>query len=168
MPRIECTLSSARVRICQGSRPCDQTFHDPMMNSRLFCGTDQFTHQINNANSLKSTQISLFRLFVSSLLPRMNITNDPMSFSDCPRDYSLANHRTEAIVLVGINILSCFLGTIGNLLVFMTVFNTPAMNQSSFHYFVSSLAMSDLINALVSHLYLSFSLRAVRALCVFL
>ena len=80
----------------------------------------------------------------------MNITNDPMSFSDCPRDYSLANHRTDAIVLVGINILSCFLGTIGNLLVFMTVFNTPAMNQSSFHYFVSSLAMSDLINALVS------------------
>ena len=80
----------------------------------------------------------------------MNITNDPMSFSDCPRDYSLANHRTEAIVLVGINILSCFLGTIGNLLVFMTVFNTPAMNQSSFHYFVSSLAMSDLINALVT------------------
>ncbi|XP_044175222.1 adenosine receptor A1-like [Acropora millepora] len=121
-----------------------------MMNSRLFCGTDQFTHQMNNANSLKSTQISLFRLFLSSLLPRMNITNDPMSFSDCPRDYSLANHRTEAIVLVGINILSCFLGTIGNLLVFMTVFNTPAMNQSSFHYFVSSLAMGDLINALVS------------------
>ncbi|XP_074616576.1 uncharacterized protein LOC141875987 isoform X3 [Acropora palmata] len=60
------------------------------------------------------------------------------------------NHRTEAIVLVGINILSCFLGTIGNLLVFMTVFNTPAMKQSSFHYFVSSLAMSDLINALVT------------------
>ena len=80
----------------------------------------------------------------------MNITNDPMSFSDCPRDYSLANHRTEAIVLVGINILSCFLGTIGNLLVFMTVFNTPAMNQSSFHYLVSSLATSDLINALVT------------------
>ncbi|XP_044175512.1 dopamine D2-like receptor [Acropora millepora] len=121
-----------------------------MMNSRLFCGTDQFTHQRNNANSLKSTQISLFRLFLSSLLPRMNITNDPMSFSDCPRDYSLANHGIEAIVLVGINILSCFLGTIGNLLVFMTVFNTPAMNQSSFHYFVSSLAMADLINALVS------------------
>ena len=150
MPRIERTLFSVRVGICQGSRPCDQTFHDPMMNSRLFCGTDQFTHQINNANSLKSTQISLFRLFVPSMLPRMNITNDPMSFSDCPRDYSLANHRTEAIALVGINILSCFLGTIGNLLVFMTVFNTPAMKQSSFHYFVSSLAMADLINALVS------------------
>ncbi|XP_067052326.1 adenosine receptor A3-like [Acropora muricata] len=138
-----------------------------MMNSRLFCGADQFTHQRNNANSLKSTQISLFRLFVSSLLPRMNITNDPMSFSDCPRDYSLANHRTEAIVLVGINILSCFLGTIGNLLVFMTVFNTPAMNRSSFHYFVSSLAMGDLINALVSKpLFVVLTAGRASSLCI--
>lgn len=80
----------------------------------------------------------------------MNVTNDSMSFSDCPRDFSLANHPTEAIVLVGINILTCLLGTIGNLLVLMTVFNTPAMNQTSFHYFISSLAIADLINALVT------------------
>lgn len=69
---------------------------------------------------------------------------------ECPRDYSLANHPIEVSVLVGLNILSCLLGTVGNLLVFMAVYHTPGMNQTSFHYFITSLAVADLIVALIA------------------
>lgn len=79
----------------------------------------------------------------------MNVANDSLSL-ECPRDYSLANHPIEASILVGLNILSCLLGTVGNLLVCMAVFHTPGMNQTSFHYFITSLAIADLMVALIA------------------
>lgn len=78
----------------------------------------------------------------------MSVTTGSLPL-ECPRDYSLANHLIEISVLVGLNILFCLLGTVGNLLVFMAVYHTPGMNQTSFHYFITSLAIADLMVALI-------------------
>ena len=68
--------------------------------------------------------------------------------ASCPPQYSLAGHEAEARALVGINICTSFLGILGNLLVCVAVFTTQGMT-SSFHYFISSLAVADLTIALV-------------------
>ncbi|XP_020606477.1 alpha-1D adrenergic receptor-like [Orbicella faveolata] len=62
-------------------------------------------------------------------------------------DYMVA-HRVAALRLVGINICTSILGSLGNLLVCIAVFSTKGVT-SSFHYFISSLAAADLVIALV-------------------
>lgn len=68
--------------------------------------------------------------------------------SNCSTKYSLADFKTEALVLVGVNISTSLLGILGNLLVCLAVFTTQGLT-SSFHYFISSLALADLAIALV-------------------
>ena len=78
------------------------------------------------------------------------LVNDSPSSLDCSYEYSLASYPTEGSILVGINIFSILLGISGNLLVCMAVWTSPTMNQSSFHHFISSLAVADLIDAFIA------------------
>ena len=83
------------------------------------------------------------------MIPRstMIVTNDSSS-RNCSPEYSLAVYQTGGAFLVGMNILTSLFAVTGNLLVFMTVFNTPRMT-SSFQYFVANLAIADLTIALI-------------------
>ena len=79
--------------------------------------------------------------------PRM-FTLNVSSLSNCSFVYSLADDVVAAKCLVGINICTSILGSLGNMLVCIAVFTTRGMT-SSFHYFISSLAAADLVIALV-------------------
>lgn len=57
--------------------------------------------------------------------------------------------QVAAQYLVGINICTSVLGSLGNLLVCIAVFSTKGMT-SSFHYFILSLAAADLVIAVVA------------------
>ena len=82
-----------------------------------------------------------------AFLPRHTMFAQNISSSNCSVVYS-ANDVAVAKCLVGINICTSILGALGNLLVCIAVFSTKGMT-SSFHYFISSLAAVDLVNALV-------------------
>lgn len=89
-----------------------------------------------------------------------------VSSSNCPSDYSLADHVVVAKTLVGINICASILGTLGNLLVCIAVFTTQGMT-SSFHYFISSLAAADLAIALVDQpLFIALIIARINSQCL--
>lgn len=77
----------------------------------------------------------------------MIFTNYSSSLN-CSPEYSLAVYQTGGAVLIGMNILTSLFAVTGNLLVLITVYNTPRIT-SSFQYFVANLAIADLIIALV-------------------
>ena len=88
-----------------------------------------------------------------------------VSFSNCSLVYS-ANDVAVAKCLVGINICMSVLGSLGNALVCIAVFSTKGMT-SSFHYFVSSLAAADLVNALVVQpLLIALIFAHIKSQCV--
>ncbi|KAJ7374775.1 Melanocortin receptor 5 [Desmophyllum pertusum] len=88
------------------------------------------------------------------------------SSSNCPSDYSLADHVVVAKSLVGVNICASILGILGNLLVCIAVFTTQGMT-SSFHYFISSLAAADLTVALVDQpLFITLIIARINAKCL--
>ncbi|XP_020606512.1 alpha-1D adrenergic receptor-like [Orbicella faveolata] len=70
-----------------------------------------------------------------------------LSNSNCSLVFS-ADDVAAAWCLVGINIFTIILGSLGNLLVCIAVLSTKGMT-SSFHYFILSLAAADLVIALV-------------------
>ncbi|XP_078368253.1 melanocortin receptor 5-like [Oculina patagonica] len=89
-----------------------------------------------------------------------------VSSSNCPSEYSLADHVVVAKTLVGINICASILGTLGNLLVCIAVFTTQGMT-SSFHFFISSLAAADLSIALVDQpLFIALIIARINSQCL--
>ena len=97
------------------------------------------------------------------------MTNQRMNHSlslHCSSEYSLEGNQTLAALLVGFNILTSPIGIIGNLLVCTTVFAAQRKN-SSFHFFISSLAVSDLtIAALCQPLLLVLILNQMKSECL--
>ena len=76
----------------------------------------------------------------------MNTTDNS---STCDPELSFTGyHATSARILVGISALFCFLGIVGNVMAGMAVFSTRRLNLS-YHYFLSSLTVAELILALV-------------------
>ena len=74
---------------------------------------------------------------------RMNITNHCCT---CPPEYSFTgDHASSARVLVGTNMLFCFIGIVGNVMASVAVFSTRRLNLISYHYFLSSLTVAELI-----------------------
>ena len=90
-----------------------------------------------------------------------------VSSSNCSLVYS-ANDVFAAKCLVGINMCTSILGSLGNLLVFtlVAVFSTKGMT-SSFHYFISSLAAADFVNSLVVQpLLISLIFTHIKSQCI--
>ena len=65
----------------------------------------------------------------------------PAPNNECP---AFAITQKIGYILIGVNVFASALGTFGNLLVCIAVFTTVNMT-SSFHYFITSLAMADLL-----------------------
>ena len=87
------------------------------------------------------------------------------SSSNCTLVYP-ADDVAVAKCLVGINICTSILGSLGNLLVCIAVFSTKGMT-SSFHYFISSLAAADLVNSLiVQPLLLAMIFAHIKLQCI--
>lgn len=88
-----------------------------------------------------------------------------LSSSNCSLVYS-ANDVAVAKCLVGINICTSLLGSLGNMLVCRAVFSSKDMTLS-FHYFVSSLAAADLVNALVVQpLLIALIMAHIKSQCI--
>lgn len=85
---------------------------------------------------------------------------------NCSTKYSLADFKTEALVLVVVNISTSLLGILGNFLVCLAVFTTQGLT-SSFHYFISSLALADLAIALVDQpLFVALLISRIESKCL--
>lgn len=88
-----------------------------------------------------------------------------LSSSNCSLLYS-ANDVAVEKCLVGINICTSLLGSLGNMLVCRAVFSSKDMTLS-FHYFVSSLAAADLVNALVVQpLLIALIMAHIKSQCI--
>lgn len=84
----------------------------------------------------------------------------------CSSEYSLEGNQTLAALLVGFNVLTSPMGIIGNLLVCSTVF-AAQRKTSSFNFFISSLAVSDLtIAALCQPLLVVLILNQMKSECL--
>lgn len=98
-------------------------------------------------------------------LPLTIMESDSSPFN-CSTKYSLADFKTEALVLVGVSISTSLLGILGNLLVCLAVFTTQGLT-SSFHYFILSLALADLAIALVDQpLFVALLIRRIESKCL--
>ena len=72
----------------------------------------------------------------------MNITDHS---SKCPPEFSfIGDYASSARILVGINVLFCFIAIVGNVMASVAVFSTRRLNLS-YHYFLSSLIVAELI-----------------------
>ena len=98
-----------------------------------------------------------------SLITRMNITND---FSTCPSEYSFtADQALSARLLVGINALLGLVGIVGNVMASMAVFSSRL--NLTYHYFLSSLTVAELILALVCQpLLIALILAQLNSTCI--
>ena len=94
----------------------------------------------------------------------MNIANHS---STCPVEYSFTGDQTSsAIILVGINVFFCFIGIVGNVMASMAVFSTRRVNLS-YHYFLSSLTVAELILVLVCQpLLIALILAQLNSTCI--
>ena len=93
----------------------------------------------------------------------MNITNH---FSTCPVEVSFTGDQTSsAIILVGINVFFCCIGIVGNVMASMAVFSSQL--NLTYHYFLSSLTVAELILALVCQpLLIALILAQLNSTCI--
>ena len=70
-----------------------------------------------------------------------NLT-DPIT-NECKK-YSISEQAAIGYVMIVVNVIASVAGTIGNFLVCIAVFTSSKM-ASSFHYFITSLAMADML-----------------------
>ena len=95
---------------------------------------------------------------------RMDIANHS---STCPPEYSFTgDHASSARILVGINVLFCFIGIVVNVMAGVAVFSTRRFNLS-YHYFLSSLTVAELIVAIVCQpLLIALILAQLNSTCI--
>ena len=93
----------------------------------------------------------------------MNVTNH---FSTCPFEFSFTGDQTSsAIILVGINVLFCSIGIVGNVMASMALFSSQL--NLTYHYFLSSLTVAELILALVCQpLLITLILAEMNSTCI--
>ena len=66
----------------------------------------------------------------------------------CPPEFSfIGDYASSARILLGINVLFCFIAIVGNVMASVAVFSTRRLNLS-YHYFLSSLIVAELIVSL--------------------
>ena len=97
-------------------------------------------------------------------MSRMNITNHSWT---CPPEYSFTGDRAfSARVLVGINVFFCFIGIVLNVMAGVAVFSTRGLNLS-YHYFLSSLTVAELIVSVVCQpLLIALILAQLNLTCI--
>ena len=95
---------------------------------------------------------------------RMDGTNHS---SSCPPEHSFTgDFASSARILVGINVLFCFIGIVGNVMASMAVFSTRSWNLS-YHYFLSSLTVAELTLALLCQpLLIALILAQLNSTCI--
>ncbi|XP_067052045.1 melanocortin receptor 4-like [Acropora muricata] len=96
----------------------------------------------------------------------MNIANQSSTYA-CSPEYSFTGDRTSsARILVGINVCFCFIAIVGNVMASMAVFSTRSLNIS-YHYFLCSLTVAELILVLVGQpLLISLILAQLNSSCI--
>ena len=96
----------------------------------------------------------------------MNIANQSSTYV-CSPEYSFTGDRTSsARILVGINVCFCFIAIVGNVMASMAVFSTRSLNIS-YHYFLCSLTVAELILVLVGQpLLISLILAQLNSTCI--
>ena len=96
----------------------------------------------------------------------MNIANHSSTYA-CPPEYSFTGDRTSsARILVAINVSFCFIAIVGNVMASMAVFSTRRLNLS-YHYFLCSLTVAELIVALVCQpLLIALILAQLNSTCI--
>ena len=96
----------------------------------------------------------------------MNIANHSSTYA-CSPEYSFTGDRTSsARILVGINVCFCFIAIVGNVMASMAVFSTRSLNIS-YHYFLCSLTVTELIVALVCQpLLIALILAQLKSTCI--
>ena len=94
----------------------------------------------------------------------MNITDHS---SKCPPKFSfIGDYASSARILLGINVLFCFIGIVGKVMASAAFFSTRRFNLS-YHYFLSSLFVAELIVALVSQpLFIALILAQLNSTCL--
>ena len=95
---------------------------------------------------------------------RMDVANHS---SSCPPEHSFTGHfASSARILVGINVLFCFIGIVGNVMASMAVFSTRTWNLS-YQYFLSSLTVAELTLALLCQpLLIALILAQLNSICI--
>ena len=96
----------------------------------------------------------------------MNIANQSSTYA-CSPEYSFTGDRTSsARILVGINVCFCFIAIVGNVMASMAVFSTRSLNIS-YHYFLCSLTVAELILVLVCQpLLIALILAQLKSACI--
>ncbi|XP_029204631.2 beta-2 adrenergic receptor-like [Acropora millepora] len=96
----------------------------------------------------------------------MNIANHSSTYA-CPVDYSFTEDQTfSARILVGINVSFGFIAIVGNVMASMAVFSTRRLNLS-YHYFLCSLTVAELILALIGQpLLIALILAQLNSTCI--
>ena len=96
----------------------------------------------------------------------MNIANQSSTYA-CPPEYSFTGDRTSsARILTGINVCLCFIAIVGNVMASIAVFSSRRLNLS-YHYFLWSLTVAELIVALVCQpLLIALILAQLNSTCI--
>ena len=96
----------------------------------------------------------------------MNVANQSSTYA-CSPEYSFTGDRTSsARILVGINLCFCFIAIVGNVMASMAVFSTRRLNLS-YHHFLWSLTVADLILVLVAQpLLIALILAQLNSTCI--
>jgi len=96
----------------------------------------------------------------------MNIANHSSTYA-CPVDYSFTeDHTFSARILVGINVSFGFIAIVGNVMASMAVFSTRRLNLS-YHYFLCSLTVAELIVAFIGQpLLIALILAQLKSTCI--
>ncbi|XP_015765056.1 PREDICTED: uncharacterized protein LOC107343968 [Acropora digitifera] len=96
----------------------------------------------------------------------MNIANQSSTYA-CSPEYSFTGDRTSsARILVGINVSFCFIAIVSNVMASMAVFSTRSLNIS-YHYFLCSLTVAELILVLVCQpLLIALILAQLKSTCI--
>ena len=96
----------------------------------------------------------------------MNIANHSSTYA-CSPEYSFTGDRTSsARILVAINMSFCFIAIVGNVMTSMAVFSTRSLNLS-YHYFLWSLTVAELILVLVCQpLLIALILAQLSSTCI--
>ena len=97
----------------------------------------------------------------------MNIANQSSTYYACSPEYSFTGDRTSsARILVGINVCFCFIAIVGDVMASMAVFSTRRLNLS-YHYFLCSLTVAELILALIGQpLLIALILAQLNSTCI--
>ena len=96
----------------------------------------------------------------------MNIANHSSTYA-CSPEYSFTGDRTSsARILVGVNVSFGLIAIVGNVMASMAVFSTRRLNLS-YHYFLCSLTVAELIVALTGQpLLIALILAQLNSTCI--